>query len=73
MVVKKIESMQEEIKALASENEKLKSKLANNAIGDVMNQVTEVKGVKLLATKVPDLDMNGLRNLSDSLKEKLGE
>ena len=73
MVVKKIETMQEEIKALASENEKLKSKLANNAIGDVMNQVVEVKGVKLLATKVPDMDMNGLRNLSDSLKEKLGE
>ena len=73
MVVKKIETMQEEIKALNSENEKLKSKLANNAIGDVMNQVVDVNGVKLLATKVPDMDMNGLRNLSDSLKEKLGE
>jgi len=73
MVVKKIETMQDEIKALASENEKLKSKLANNAIGDVMNQVVDVNGVKLLAAKVPDMDMNGLRNLSDSLKEKLGE
>ena len=38
-----------------------------------MNQVVDVNGVKLLATKVPDMDMNGLRNLSDSLKEKLGE
>lgn len=73
MVVKKIEAMQEEIKALASENEKLKNKLAKNAMGDVMNQVVEINGVKLLATKVPDMDMNGLRNLSDSLKEKLGE
>lgn len=73
MVAKRIETMQEEIKTLHSENEKLKSKLANNAIGDVLNQVVEVKGVKLLATKVPDMDMNGLRNLSDSLKEKLGE
>ncbi len=69
----KIESFQEEIKTLKSENEKLKSKLANNSLGDVMNQVEEVKGVKLLAVKVPDVDMNELRNLGDQLKEKLSE
>ena len=38
-----------------------------------MNQVVEVKGVKVLAVKVADVDMNGLRNLGDQLKEKLGE
>lgn len=69
----KIESMLEEIRALHSENEKLKSKLANNSMGDVMNQVTEVNGVKVLAVKVADVDMNGLRNLGDQLKDKLGE
>lgn len=69
----KILSMMEEIKALHSENEKLKSKLANDSLGDVMNQVQEIKGVKVLATKVLDVDMNGLRNLGDQLKEKLGE
>ena len=69
----KIEAMLEEIKALHSENEKLKSKLANEAMGDVMDQVQEIKGVKLLAIKVTDVDMNGLRNLGDQLKEKLGE
>lgn len=67
----KILSLYEEIKSLKSENESLKSKLANNSLGDVMNQAEEVKGVKLLASKVPDMDMNGLRNLGDSLKEKL--
>ena len=69
----KIESYIEEIKALKAENESLKSKLAKSSLGDVMNQVEEVKGVKLLAAKVPELDMNGLRNLGDQLKEKLGE
>ena len=69
----KIESMLEEIRSLHSENEKLKSKLANNSMGDVMNQVVEVKGVKVLAVKVSDVDMNGLRNLGDQLKEKLGD
>ncbi|ABX42978.1 alanine--tRNA ligase [Lachnoclostridium phytofermentans] len=72
-LVKRIESLQEELKTALSENEKLKAKLANNSLGDVMNQVVEVKGVKLLASKVTDADMNGLRNLGDQLKEKLGE
>ncbi|QHQ62463.1 alanine--tRNA ligase [Anaerocolumna sedimenticola] len=72
-LTKRIEALQEEIKILSSENEKLKNKLAKETLGDVMNQVTEVKGVKLLAAKVPDVDMNGLRNLGDQLKDKLGE
>ena len=72
-LVKKVSSMLEEIKALQSENESMKNKLAQNALGDVMNQVTEVKGVKLLAAQVADVDMNGLRNLGDDLKQKLGE
>lgn len=72
-LVKKIESMQEEIKNLQRENEALKNKLANNALGDVMSQVTEIKGVKILAAAVPNMDMNGLRNLGDQLKSKLGE
>ena len=69
----KIQHMQAELKALSSENESLKSKAAKEALGDVMNQVVEVKGVKLLATSVADVDMNGLRDLGDQLKEKLGE
>ena len=38
-----------------------------------MSQVVDVAGVKVLATRVADVDMNGLRNLGDQLKEKLGE
>ena len=37
---------------MQSENESLKSKAAKEALGDVMDQVVEVKGVKLLATSV---------------------
>lgn len=69
----KIEHMQAEMKALQSEIESLKSKAAKDALGDVMNQVKEVNGVRLLATAVEDVDMNGLRDLGDQLKEKLGE
>ncbi len=69
----KIAHLQAELKALQSENESLKSKLAQGALGDVMDQVQVVNGVKLLATKVEGVDMNELRDLGDQLKEKLGE
>ncbi len=69
----RIESMLEEIKSLHAENEKLKSRLAKDSLGDVMSQVKEVNGVKVLAAKVADVDMNGLRGLGDQLKEKLGD
>ena len=72
-VGEKIEHLYAEIKALQSENEALKSKAAKDALGDVMNQVQEIKGVKLLAARVDDVDMNGLRDLGDQLKEKLGD
>ncbi len=72
-LAKKIEAMQEELKAAHSENEKLKAKLANNSLGDIMSQVKEVNGIKVLAARVPDADMNALRNLGDQMKEKLGD
>lgn len=72
-VVEKAEHLLAENKALHGELESMKSKAAKDALGDVMNQVTEVKGVKLLAAKVSGVDMNGLRDLGDQLKEKLGE
>lgn len=72
-VVEKAEHLLAENKALHGELESMKSKAAKDALGDVMNQVTEVKGVKLLAARVSGVDMNGLRDLGDQLKEKLGE
>ena len=69
----KLNHMTAEAKAMQSEIDSLKSKLAKDALGDVMDQVVEVKGIKLLAAKLADVDMNGLRDLGDQLKEKLGE
>lgn len=72
-LLEKLTGLLAEMKALQSENESLKSKAAQDALGDVFNQVTEVKGVKLLAAHVSGVDMNELRGLGDSLKEKLQE
>ena len=69
----KLNSMMAEIKALNSEIEFLKSKAAKESLGDVLDNVTEVKGVKLLAARLSGVDMNALRDLGDQLKTKLGE
>ncbi len=72
-LLEKIEHLTAELKKLQSENESLKSKAAKEALGDVLDKVTEVKGVKLLAASVSGVDMNGLRDLGDQLRDKLGE
>lgn len=72
-LLERAEHLMAEMKVLQGENESLKSKAAKDALGDVMNQVVEVKGIKLLAAKVSGVDMNGLRDLGDQLKAKLKE
>ena len=72
-LIEKIGHLQTEAKELHSEVESLKSKLAKDAMGDVMDRVEDVKGMKVLAIRVDGVDMNGLRELGDQLKTKLGE
>ena len=69
----KLQHMMSEMKELSSENESLKSRLAQDSLGDVASQITEVKGMKFLATAVDGVDMNGLRDLGDNLKNQIGE
>ncbi len=71
-LTERIEALQGEIKALQSENEKLKNQMAKDAVGNVMDQVVEINGVKLLAVSLKDTGMNELRTLGDQFKEKLG-
>ena len=69
----KISHLQAENKELRSEVESLKSKLAKDAMGDVTDQAEVIDGISVIATKVEGVDMNGLRDLGDQLKEKVGE
>ena len=66
----KLKSLLDEIKQLKSENDSLKSKLAGEAASDAASHIEDVNGIKLLAMKVDNIEMNELRNLGDSLKEK---
>ncbi|SDB36303.1 alanine--tRNA ligase [Eubacterium oxidoreducens] len=71
-LLERISHLLEEHKALQSEVESLKSKAAQDSIGDVDSQIQEVKGFKLLALGVEGVDMNGLRDLGDQMKAKIG-
>ena len=72
-LIERLSSMMKEIKELSSEIESLKAKAAKDALGDVTDEVKDIKGVKLIAKKLSGVDMNSLRDLGDQLKTKLGE
>ena len=72
-LAEKITHLQAENKALKGEVDSLKSKMAQEAAGNVLDRVKEVKGVKLLAAQLDGVDMHELRELGDQFKEKLGE
>ena len=73
LVDEKIRALQAELKKANSEAESLRSQMAQEALGNVSDQTKEVKGVKFIASRLEGVDMNGLRDLGDQLKEKLGE
>ncbi|MGG1677521.1 alanine--tRNA ligase [Neobacillus sp. NRS-1170] len=68
----RIEGLLTEIKQLQRENESLAAKLGNIEAGNLVSNVKEIDGVKVLAAKVQAADMNNLRNMADDLKQKLG-
>lgn len=72
-VVKKVASLQDDMKQLQKENDKLKAKIAKDAAGDVLSEAIEVEGIRILAKQLTDIDMNGMRDLGDETKQKLGE
>src|SRR5690625_7858188 len=53
------------------ENESLMQKLSNNEASEILNNVEEINGVKVLAEQVNVSNMNQLRSMVDDLKEKL--
>lgn len=69
---KKVETLLSELKEANREIEKLKSKMAGSATADIVNEAKDIKGVKVIAAQMDDFDANGLRNMGDQLKDKIG-
>ncbi|QQS39873.1 MAG: alanine--tRNA ligase [Acidobacteriota bacterium] len=68
-----IEKLYEDLKKARKEVEDLKLKIASGSMGGSANgdEARDVKGVKVLAKTVEDLDPSGMRHLSDTLMAKV--
>ena len=67
---RKIDQLQQEVRDLKAENEKLKHQIAASAAEGAGSDVTDVNGVKILVMKVDGVQMNELRDLGDQMKAK---
>jgi alanyl-tRNA synthetase (EC 6.1.1.7) len=71
-LVHKIENLSEEIRQLRKEIEHLNGRLLNSSLDSIMAGAADVKGIKIVAAKLDDMDMNALRNASDSIRNRMG-
>ncbi|WP_132292636.1 alanine--tRNA ligase [Marinobacterium mangrovicola] len=71
-VVEKVRNLNDRNRQLEKEIERLTAKLASAASGDLLNQVIEVQGIKVLAAKLEGVEAKSLRDSIDQLKNKLG-
>ncbi|MGK0381025.1 MAG: alanyl-tRNA synthetase [Flavobacteriales bacterium] len=62
----------EQSKIVEKELEKLKSKLASNTTTDVLSEVNEIKGIKVLSTVLQGIEAKALRSMVDDFKNQLG-
>ncbi|KRQ86876.1 Alanine--tRNA ligase [Caloramator mitchellensis] len=69
-IPRRTEALVNELKEKEREIETLKSKMAKDAAGNLLNEAKDVKGVKVITASL-DLDVDALRELGDKLKEKI--
>jgi len=72
-IVVRLQMQASELKDKEKQITELKSKLASGQEDELLNNIKEVKGVKLLTGILKDVDGEALRNLADKLRDKLGE
>jgi len=71
-VLATVEKLSQTVKQLEKELEGQKRKGAMSQLDELAGQVQLVKGVKVIAAEVANVDREGLRQLVDSLRQKLG-
>jgi alanyl-tRNA synthetase len=69
---RELERREEELKKLRKELEQVRMKSASSSVSSATENVREVNGVKVLATRADNLERTQLRTLVDNLRTKLG-
>ena len=75
MLQNRVKELQEQLKQLSKEKEELETKQAQAGEKNILDDVEEINGLKLLAKKVDlpeSAGMKGLRNMMDELRTKFG-
>jgi len=68
---RKVEQLTQRVKGLEKELDQLRGKLAAGGSRDLAAEAQEVKGIKVIATRLDGMDAKGLRETLDRLKDKL--
>jgi alanyl-tRNA synthetase len=68
----RIQSMLDVNKAVEKELQKLKQQIASNATTDVLSEVYEIKGIKVLSKVLEGVEAKVLRSMVDDFKNQLG-
>lgn len=69
-IISKIAALQSEVKELAKEIEKMKSKLAGGELDNIKKDAVDIKGTKLLRGTFKGADVNTVRKINDTLREE---
>ncbi|MCB2292285.1 alanine--tRNA ligase [Clostridium algoriphilum] len=72
-IINKLQMQLDELKDKEKEIMLLKGKLASSSVDEMLDNIKEVKGVKVICGTVRDMDVDALRNLADKLRDKLGD
>ncbi|WP_291632809.1 alanine--tRNA ligase [Clostridium sp.] len=70
-IINKLQTQLTELKDKEKEIILLKGKLASSSLDEILNNIKEVKGVKVICGTVKDIDVDALRDLADKLRDKL--
>jgi alanyl-tRNA synthetase len=70
-LVESVEKLTADRRNLEKEIERLKGKLAQSNVGDLVEQARVVKGIKVIAARIDNLDRAQMRSMADLLRNKL--
>ena len=69
-LIQKVEMMLSEMHTMGKNIDKLSARIANMQLVDLFNVSRDVKGVNVIAVKLDDVNMDMMRQMGDTIKEK---
>jgi alanyl-tRNA synthetase len=71
-IVGRVEKLMNQLRDTEKELDRLKHKMQSSQAGDIIGEAKDVKGVRVLARRVENMDQKDLRDFGDKLRDKLG-